>query len=101
MLTVNDLRQAIAGLPDDMPVLIQGEMGTSDMPNLYVIPAHIDHSPYGVRVYEHHRQCDGENCTALLLSEWGHDDGVDITPECEPQVIDAEPARRELGSANA
>lgn len=92
-MDVNDLRRAIAELPGAMPVLIAGECGAGDSPNLYLIPAHIEHSPYRSHVYEDHRnppewaaRMDAEygrsteNCTALLLSEWGNDRGEDITP---------------------
>lgn len=109
-MKVDDLRRAIADLPGDMPVLIAAECGADDSPNLYVIPAHIEHSPYGSHVYEDHRKPSEwrdamdaehgrrhENCTALLLSEWGNDDGEDITPQLDrPNVIDGDLAHPEL-----
>jgi hypothetical protein len=102
-MNVGQLRRAIAHLPDDMPVLIQTECGTSDEPNMYVIPAHIEHHTYGSRVSEDHRDPPEwivemeakynrrtENCAALLLTEWGCDKGEDITPERAQGVVDAE-----------
>jgi hypothetical protein len=50
-MNVGQLRKAIAELPDDMPVLIAGECGAGDEPNLYVIPArqaHIDSNVHPV-----------------------------------------------------
>lgn len=102
-MNVGQLRKAIAELPDDMPVLIAAECGACDEPNLYVVPAHIEHHTYGSHVYEDHRNHPAwmveieakynrrsENCTALLLSEWGNDKGEDITPERRSSVIDGE-----------
>lgn len=103
MITVGQLRKAIADLPDDMPVLVQAECSTRD-PNLYVIPAHIEHTTYGSHVWEDHHTPNRfdaeygrryENTTALLISEWGND-GVDITPESAPSVVDGELAPPEL-----
>ena len=107
-MNVGQLRAAIAHLPDNMPVLIAAECGTRDEPNLYVIPAHIEHSTYGSHVYEDHRnppdwaakiEADHgfryENTTALLLSQWGSD-GEDITPEQRPAIIDGEIAPKEI-----
>jgi hypothetical protein len=82
-----------------MPVLISTETGTRDEPNLYVIPACVDHGPYGSHAHEYPRRPDQpamagyrhENRDALLLSEWGNDTGVDITPQSDrPGVIDGE-----------
>lgn len=103
-ITVGQLRRAIAGLPEDMPVAIQSECGWSEL-NLYVVDANFRHSvnhpslsPYlsdghvdtSHPIYENHT-----NTTALLFSEWGND-GVDITPEESPSVIDGELAPLEL-----
>lgn len=100
-MDVNDLRRAIADLPGNMPVLIAGECGAGDSLNLYVIPAHIERGPYGSHVYEDH--CNAaewmvkmdaeygrttENCTALLLSQWGSDKGEDITPPDRQEIIE-------------
>lgn len=102
-MNVGELRKAIAHLPDDMPVLIATECGTSDDPQLYVIPAHIERTPYGSRVVEDHQNPpewaakiqaeygrSHENITALLLCEWGNDKGEDITPASGPSVVDGE-----------
>ncbi len=106
-MNVAQLRQAIANLPDDMPVAIQSECGWSEL-NLYVLPANLRHSPdYPMlspylsdghvdttrTVYAHHT-----NTTALLFSEWGND-GEDITPR-DPETIDAEVIQPELESGD-
>lgn len=102
-MNVGELRKAIAHLPDTMPVIIATEYGSSDEPRLYVIPAHIDRSPYSSRVFEDHStppewaakiqaeySRSQENITALLLSEWGNTTGEDITPDNRPSVVDGE-----------
>ena len=112
MINVGQLKKAISALPDDMPVLISSECGARDGVNLYVVPAHIEHSPYGSHAWEDHRtpserrdQLDAatgrsyENCSALLISEWGSD-GLDITPQERPGVVDGEVEQRALGHSS-
>ncbi|ASR87748.1 hypothetical protein WINTERMUTE_41 [Mycobacterium phage Wintermute] len=96
-MNVGELKRAIAELPDDMPVLIAGETGASDHPNLYVVPATIKHFTHGNWVMEGHARLSPTSCrdlehtTALLLSEWGNDDGENITPSHDwPTVIEGE-----------
>ncbi len=43
-LTVGQLREAIADLPDDMPIGIQSECGWSEL-NLYITKANLQHHP--------------------------------------------------------
>ncbi|AXH46880.1 hypothetical protein I5G67_gp042 [Mycobacterium phage Aminay] len=109
-MNVEQLRRAIVGLPDDMPVLIAGECGADDNPSLYVIPARIERNVYGSHVYEDHRSpserrdkldaASGrsyENCSALLFSQWGNDAGLDITPRTDrPTIIDGKLAPKTL-----
>lgn len=101
IITVEEVRRAIADLPGDMPVLIASETGASDSPNLYVIPACVEYGPYGSHAHEYPRPPERgpmaggyrhENRDALLLSEWGNDNGRDITPHPprRPVVIEGE-----------
>ncbi|QTF81649.1 hypothetical protein SEA_JULIETTE_43 [Mycobacterium phage Juliette] len=96
-MNVGELKRAIAELPDNMPVLIAGETGAGDAPNLYVVPATREHHIYGDSVYEGHSrllstgESRREHIEALLLSEWGNDEGKDITPRRDwPIVIEGE-----------
>ncbi|QBI96273.1 hypothetical protein I5G71_gp40 [Mycobacterium phage Patt] len=97
-MNVGELKRAIAELPDDMPVLIAGETGAGDEPNLYVIPANVTHHTYGSRAAEGYASpqtvafyCERgelvENTSALLLSEWGNSEGEDITPRRDHTII--------------
>ena len=106
-LTVGQLRKAIADLPDNMPVGIQAECGWSEL-NLYITKANLKHYPdYPILT---HRLSEGHvdtsrpvyrnhtNTTALLFSEWGNDDAIDITPDTR-RVVDGELAPLEITAA--
>src|ERR1700757_4606987 len=106
-MNVGDLRRAIIGLPDDMPVVTEdSERGWEEDVSAYLVPAHIEHHTYGNRVADGPARNDPNwiwqetDCRVLLISEFGqshHDGVVDLAPEQDrPTVIDAERELREL-----
>jgi hypothetical protein len=87
VITVGQLKKAVAELPDDMPVIGEdGEFGWFQDAALFTAPAHFDRR-YGFAVCEGSRPEwkdaeSTENTTVLLLSQHGqYDEGVVcITP---------------------
>jgi hypothetical protein len=90
VITVGQLKRAIAGMPDDMPVVGEdAEFGWFSEVGLFTAPAHFDRR-YGFAVCEglrpDYKDADRtENTTVLLISQHGQSDEgvVDITPKAE------------------
>lgn len=93
-MNVEQLRQVLADLPGDVPVVIEdSKMGWMENAALYLAPAHIDRRISGNYLYAHHRDSSDDNCHALLISGFGQSDEglVEISPPSAwPKVIDAE-----------
>lgn len=105
-MNVGDLRRALAGLPDDMPIVTNdSERGWDDDVGVYLAAAHVEHHTYGNVIGEGPARNSVEwpweqtDCRVLLISEFGeYDDGiVDLSPRHDrPNVVDADPDTRQL-----
>ncbi|MEN6546902.1 MAG: hypothetical protein ABFE07_12770 [Armatimonadia bacterium] len=103
-VNVAQLRKAIADLPDDMPVVLDHEIGIDADVNLLIIPANRDRR-WDWSMSEGHVNLDheiyrrAENIHVLHISTgglYGDDAGQDITPSIPRRTVDGEIAPLEI-----